>query len=55
MELGMVVMPTQGAGDEWDMDLLVISPPYNVTEQEVRQIVNLLAAAIDSVRVDLLK
>ncbi|KAF8242602.1 PLP-dependent transferase, partial [Wilcoxina mikolae CBS 423.85] len=47
MELGLAVLPPPGAGgDTMKMDLLILSPPYNVTEVEVRRIVELLGEAI---------
>jgi adenosylmethionine-8-amino-7-oxononanoate aminotransferase len=49
MELGLAVMPTSGAGGEYAMDLIILSPPYVVTEEDVRTIVGLLREAVAEV------
>lgn len=49
MELGLAVLLSPGEGGDMLMDLLILSPPYNVTEAEVRTIVSLLGEAIQFV------
>jgi adenosylmethionine-8-amino-7-oxononanoate aminotransferase len=53
MELGLAVLPTSGAGGEYAMDLIIVSPPYVVTEEEVRTIVGLLGEAVAAVAKEL--
>lgn len=49
MALGLGIMPTPGAGSDTPVDILIVSPPYVVTEEDVRSIVKLLKAAIEDV------
>lgn len=49
MALGLGVLPTPGAGSEAPVDILIVSPPYVVTEQDVRSIVGILKAAIEDI------
>lgn len=53
MKMGLGLLPTNGAGDVWDMDMIIVSPPYIVTEKEVRQIVDLLVEVIESIQTEL--
>jgi adenosylmethionine-8-amino-7-oxononanoate aminotransferase len=46
MGLGLAVLPTSGTGGDHAMDLIIVSPPFVVTEQDVRKIVELLEEAV---------
>jgi hypothetical protein len=49
-EAGLMVWPNTGQADGTDGDLVVLAPPYIVTEEEIGEIVQRLTTALDNVR-----
>lgn len=49
MEMGLNILGNLGKTGEYDVEFVITSPPYIVTETEIRQIVRMLKEAILSV------
>ena len=52
-EAGLMVWPNTGQADGTDGDLVVLAPPYIVTEEEIGEIVQRLTTALNQVRGEL--
>jgi adenosylmethionine-8-amino-7-oxononanoate aminotransferase len=48
-EAGLMVWPNSGQANGTDGDLVVLAPPYIVSEEEIAEIVQRLGVALDSV------
>jgi adenosylmethionine-8-amino-7-oxononanoate aminotransferase len=52
LDAGLVVWPNTGHANGTDGDLVMVAPPFVVTEEEIREIISRFTAALEKVEVD---
>ncbi len=48
LEAGLVVWPNSGQADETNGDLVLVGPPFIVTEDEISELVRMFRVALDT-------